>query len=127
MDFDSVFIDAGSPAPATTTEFDQCIYWGPSWYAREITEAILCDAYNGAGEKITTEHFSMSFTANHGVAGGRVGTIYGMMDAAIEKGLQTTGNYARDYAPKLAKNIKLAMQGVEPGLLENVEVRRGHD
>jgi len=103
--FDLIFIDAGRPCLKPK---NYCAYSGPGWYAREHAEWAL-RVHNGAGTKITTDHFIMAFVAHRHISGKTVEATYDMMDEFVRAGVQC-GSQARD-SQSLPKLLKLAMQG----------------
>jgi len=103
--FDLIFIDAGRPG---LTPKNYCAYSGPGWYAREHAEWVV-GVRNREGTQITTDHFIMAFVAARHVPGKVVEATYNAMDAFVEAGIQYCGCPGK-YG-KIAKNIKLAMQG----------------
>ena len=60
---------------------------------------------------ITKSDFSACLRASRSISGVEVEKVFDRMRRAVELGLQTTGNYEREYAEKLPKLVILSMLG----------------
>ena len=106
---DFVFIDAG---PCSGHPECFCAYAGPRWCSRALKQWILeQQVQNGAGMPITRQHFGPVFRASRSISGKELEIVFDRMRAAIEAGLQETGNYTRPYASSLPKLCLLSMLG----------------
>ena len=105
---DFIFIDAG---PCSEHQRHYTAYGGPQWFARELVEFILQHEIESQSGLITTGDFSACLRASRSISGVEVERVFDRMRAAVELGLQTTGNYERAYAEKLPKLVILSMLG----------------
>ena len=104
-----VFIDAG---PCSDRPEFFCAYAGPRWYSLALVQWILeQQVQNGAGMPIARQHFGPVFRASRSISRKELEVVFDRMRAAIEVGLQETGNYTRPYASALPKPCLLSMLG----------------
>jgi len=105
---DFIFVDAG---PCSDQRRHYTAYGGPQWLARDMVQFLLHHEIESQSGVITKSDFSACLRASRSISGVEVEKVFDRMREAVELGLQTTGNYDRDYAAKLPKMVILSMLG----------------
>ena len=114
--FDYAYVDAGEPDLKDYQQY--CWYNGPRWYHKEaFWTALVMNATNGAGEKISRDHIVCVFKSSFSFPNDTFAIAYEEMSKLIQKALdheihpESEWIYTTEQKDKFVKAAILAMQG----------------